>query len=140
MTNKTPTHHAFIVRNFRAASGEEKSHWTQVGSVWTHSDGNGFDMTLAAFPVDGRLVIRVDERAMIERRNAEEREAALALLRDLDPNSSVQAELDEEDDEFSHTPCLGPVTEAIDLLWPANERDSYPSTFGELLKIIDPSR
>ena len=76
MSNKTPTHRAFIVRKFQADDGEEKSHWTQIGSVWTHEDGKGFDVTLAAFPVDGRLVIRLDERAMIERRNAEEREAA----------------------------------------------------------------
>ena len=62
MSSKTkPTHRAFIVRNYQTGNGEEKSHWTAIGSVWTHQDGKGFDVTLAAFPVDGRLVIRVDE-------------------------------------------------------------------------------
>jgi hypothetical protein len=61
MSNTKPTHRAFIVRNYKAADGAEKAHWTQIGSVWTHKDGKGFDMTLSAFPVDGRLVIRPDE-------------------------------------------------------------------------------
>ena len=76
MSNKIPSHHAFIVRNFRDDNGEEKSHRTQIGSAWTHKDGKGFDVLLQALPVDGRIVLRLDERAMIERRNAEEREAA----------------------------------------------------------------
>jgi hypothetical protein len=61
MSNNKPTHRAFIVRNYQAENGAEKAHWTAIGSVWPHKDGKGFDVTLAAFPVDGRLVIRVDE-------------------------------------------------------------------------------
>ena len=61
MSNSKPTHRAFIVRNYEADNGEEKAFWTQIGTVWTHKDGKGFDMTLSAFPVDGRVVIRLDE-------------------------------------------------------------------------------
>ena len=61
MSNNQPTHRAFIVRNFQTDKGEEKSHWTDIGSVWPHKDGKGFDVTLKAFPVDGRLVIRPNE-------------------------------------------------------------------------------
>ena len=62
MSSKTkPTHRAFIVRNYQADNGAEKSHWTAIGSVWAHKDGKGFDVTLAALPLDGRITIRLDE-------------------------------------------------------------------------------
>lgn len=60
MSNIKPTHRAFIVQNYQSG-GEDKSHWSRIGSVWPHKDGKGFDVTLSAFPVDGRLVIRPNE-------------------------------------------------------------------------------
>jgi hypothetical protein len=60
-TNKKPTHRAHIVRNYTDKDGTERSHWTDIGSVWTHADGKGYDVILCAFPLDGRLVIRPDE-------------------------------------------------------------------------------
>ena len=56
-----PTHRANIVRNYTDKDGVERSHWTDIGGVWTHKDGKGFDVALNAFPIDGRLVIRLDE-------------------------------------------------------------------------------
>jgi hypothetical protein len=61
MSNNRPTHRAFITRDYEDAKGAKKTHWTQIGSVWAHKDGKGFDVTLTAFPVDGRLAIRLDE-------------------------------------------------------------------------------
>ncbi len=55
-TGKKPTHTAYVVRE-----GKEKGHWLEVGAAWPHKDGKGFDVTLSALPVDGRLVVRLNE-------------------------------------------------------------------------------
>ncbi len=60
-TNSKPTHRAHIVRKYTDRDGKERSQWIDIGSVWPHKDGKGFDVTLLAFPIDGRLVIRADE-------------------------------------------------------------------------------
>ena len=52
--NKKPTHRAFIVKKFTDKEGTEKSRWLDIGSVWTHRDGKGFDVNLEAVPLDGR--------------------------------------------------------------------------------------
>lgn len=36
----------------------EKAHWTKLGAAWSHSDGDGFNIQLAALPINGRLTIR----------------------------------------------------------------------------------
>ena len=59
--NSKPTHRAHIVRNYTDKDGTERSHWIDIGGVWPHHDGKGYDMTLAAIPLDGRVVIRLDE-------------------------------------------------------------------------------
>jgi hypothetical protein len=59
--SKKPTHRAFIVKSFTDKAGKEKSRWLDIGSVWTHRDGKGFDVNLEALPTDGRIVIRLDE-------------------------------------------------------------------------------
>ena len=60
-SNKKPTHRAYVVKTLKGKDGEEKSHWLDIGSVWTHKDGKGFDVNLDALPTDGRVVIRLDE-------------------------------------------------------------------------------
>jgi len=60
-SSKKPTHRAFTVKTFKGNDGEEKSRWLQIGSVWTHKDGKGFDVNLEALPTDGRIIIRLDE-------------------------------------------------------------------------------
>ena len=52
--SKKPTHRAFIVKKFNDKEGTEKSRWLDIGSVWTHRDGKGFDLNLEAVPLDGR--------------------------------------------------------------------------------------
>lgn len=36
----------------------DKAHWTKIGAGWSHSDGDGFNITLSAVPLNGRLTIR----------------------------------------------------------------------------------
>ena len=52
-TTKRPTHTAFMV------DGEGKdATWTDIGALWAHEDGQGFNLTLKALPISGRIVIR----------------------------------------------------------------------------------
>ncbi|MCZ7620166.1 MAG: hypothetical protein M5U32_18355 [Myxococcota bacterium] len=54
---KTPDFIAYAVidRN----GGEGKARWREIGSAWVHSDGNGIQVRLDAFPVDGTVTLRV---------------------------------------------------------------------------------
>jgi hypothetical protein len=48
-----PSHGVFVVE------GEgEKAFWTRIGCAWTHNDGQGFNVTLSAVPLSGRIVLR----------------------------------------------------------------------------------
>jgi hypothetical protein len=50
---KRPSHEVFTV------DGEgNKARWTQIGAARPHDDGNGYNVTLVALPLDGRLVLR----------------------------------------------------------------------------------
>lgn len=60
MANK-PTHTAFTVRDYKTKDGEDKGRWLEIGAAWVHKDGKGFDVALDALPVDGRLVLRLNE-------------------------------------------------------------------------------
>ena len=53
-TNNSPTHTVYTIREI----GQDKSNWFEIGSLWPHKDGKGFNICLDAVPVDGRLVIR----------------------------------------------------------------------------------
>lgn len=59
--SRKPTHRAYIVKTFTNKEGAEKNRWIDIGSVWPHHDGKGFDVSLEALPTDGRIVIRVPE-------------------------------------------------------------------------------
>ncbi len=54
-TNR-PTHSVYVIQ------GEEKSeHWTKIGAAWPHKDGQGFNLSLDAYPAgNGRVVIRIN--------------------------------------------------------------------------------
>ena len=52
---------AFAVESFECAEAAEKLHWMKVGAAFPHGDGMGFNVELAATPVNGKLVIRVQE-------------------------------------------------------------------------------
>ena len=48
-----PTHVAYVVE------GEgDAAFWTRIGAAWVHEDGEGFNISLNALPVSGRLVVR----------------------------------------------------------------------------------
>lgn len=50
---KLPTHAVYVVE------GEgETAFWTKVGAGWSHKNGDGINIQLAAMPTGGRLVIR----------------------------------------------------------------------------------
>jgi hypothetical protein len=52
-----PSHDALIVRKYKV-NGEHRSQYTNIGAAWIHSDGDGFDIALTAFPVNGRVTLR----------------------------------------------------------------------------------
>ena len=43
-----PTHRAYAVKG----SGN-KSHWKEIGALWAHKDGKGFNLKLNFLPIDG---------------------------------------------------------------------------------------
>lgn len=48
-----PTHGVYVVE------GEgENAYWTKVGAAWAHADNAGFNISLTAVPLAGRLVLR----------------------------------------------------------------------------------
>lgn len=60
---KRPTHLAYAV------DGEGKdAPWLEIGAVWPHDDGKGFNINLKALPIGNRIVIR-------ERQEKTEKEA-----------------------------------------------------------------
>ena len=36
----------------------DKARWTKIGAGWSHSDGEGINLTLSAVPLTGRLTVR----------------------------------------------------------------------------------
>jgi hypothetical protein len=53
VANNRPSHKAYVIE------GEgEKAFWTRIGSAWPNSDGKGFNITLSALPINGRIVLR----------------------------------------------------------------------------------
>lgn len=59
--NTKPSHRAHVVRNYKDENGAEQARWTEIGVVFAHADGKGFDVILEAMPVNGRIVIRANE-------------------------------------------------------------------------------
>lgn len=58
---KQPSHRAYHVK------GEgEKARWLELGAVWAHGDGKGYDVVLDRMPIaefDGRITLRaIDAR------------------------------------------------------------------------------
>jgi hypothetical protein len=48
-----PSHGVFVVE------GEgEAAFWTKIGAAWAHGDGQGFNLSLSAVPLSGRIVLR----------------------------------------------------------------------------------
>jgi hypothetical protein len=43
--------------------GDKSAIWARIGAAWPHNDGKGFNITLTALPIDGRLSVRVASEA-----------------------------------------------------------------------------
>ena len=50
----TPTHRAYSVIQ---RDGQD-DYWLNIGLAFPHKDGNGFNIILQAFPLDGKIVCR----------------------------------------------------------------------------------
>ena len=57
MSNAANRFNVFVVREYKAGE-EDRSEWIRVGVAFAHPDGKGFNLTLSALPVDGKLVLR----------------------------------------------------------------------------------
>ena len=65
--SKRPTHIAYQVRE----GDENNAYFNRIGAVWTHKDGEGFNIQLDSLPVDGKVTVRsVQERLQEARDNA----------------------------------------------------------------------
>lgn len=53
MSGNAPSHRVYAIEG----EGDD-AFWTRVGSAWPHKDGKGFNITLSALPVNGRVVLR----------------------------------------------------------------------------------
>lgn len=50
---RKPSHRLFLV------TGEgDKAFWTQIGAAWPNRDDKGFNLSLEAIPLSGRIVMR----------------------------------------------------------------------------------
>jgi hypothetical protein len=52
---KLPTHIAYTVEEREG----KKPFWNKIGGAWSHADGRGMTLQLAAMPLDGRITLRV---------------------------------------------------------------------------------
>jgi len=56
--NSKPTHTAYVVIDAKEGS-DKKAQWIEVGAVWSHSDGSGFDLVIPqGITLSGRIVCR----------------------------------------------------------------------------------
>jgi hypothetical protein len=49
---KRPSHIAFMVEG-----DGENAKWSEVGAMWPHAKGKGFNLILKAMPINGKVVI-----------------------------------------------------------------------------------
>jgi hypothetical protein len=55
-TKSRPSH-----RLFNVTGDGENARWTDIGVAWSTKDGKGFTLALNAIPVNGRIVMRINE-------------------------------------------------------------------------------
>lgn len=57
MSNK-PTHTAYVVLDAKEGT-DRKAQWTEIGAIWPHKNGQGFDLVIPpGISVSGRIVCR----------------------------------------------------------------------------------
>ena len=57
-----PTHTAYTVRDFTKTTGETDSSWSRIGVGFIHKDGKGFNIVLESLTLNGRIVLRLNEK------------------------------------------------------------------------------
>ncbi len=58
-TPNRPTHRVYAVKK----TGDDKSHWTEIGAAWAHQDGKGFNVKLDFLPIAGAEIVIREPRA-----------------------------------------------------------------------------
>lgn len=53
---KKPTH-----RLYRVVGEGKSAIWTPIGAAWPNQDGKGFNISCDAVPLQGRIVLRLNE-------------------------------------------------------------------------------
>ena len=56
--DKAPIYIAYTVKNVGQGKNS-KSYWSRIGVMFAHKDGNGFNLDLEAFPVNGKIALRL---------------------------------------------------------------------------------
>ena len=56
--SKRPTHRAYAV-----SKNGDKTYWREIGAVWQHEDGRGFNLKLDYLPLNGAEVVIREPRA-----------------------------------------------------------------------------
>ena len=56
ITANRPSH-----RLFNVTGDGDNARWTDIGVAWTTRDGKGFTLSLNAVPINGRVVMRINE-------------------------------------------------------------------------------
>lgn len=64
--SSAPSYLAFQVSN----GADDKSYLNRVGAAFPHKDGKGHTITLDAFPVDGRIVLRTPQERIEDARSS----------------------------------------------------------------------
>lgn len=77
--------HAYTVVDYKQG-GKRRSKWLKIGAAFSHKDGEGFDIVLAALPVNGRVALR----------KPKSKEALAAAHDDEDEEDGARAWLDGE--------------------------------------------
>jgi hypothetical protein len=54
MANQQPTYQAYTVVKREGAD----DFWLNIGAAFMHQDGDGFNILLQAFPINGKIVLR----------------------------------------------------------------------------------
>ncbi len=53
-TKSLPSHRVYSV----SKNGDEKAaSWAEIGAAWPHKDGNGFNLTFTARPLEGAQIV-----------------------------------------------------------------------------------
>jgi hypothetical protein len=59
-TSNTPSHHIYAV-----TKNGKQSFWREIGAVWPHADGEGFNLKFDYLPLNGGAIVirkpKVDE-------------------------------------------------------------------------------